>query len=155
MRPYRSTVARRVFVDQHVKRAVGDGLPRTLRYLLVGGMAWVIDIAVFALCVTGVGVASAQLLARLSGAIVAFFGHKVFVFGEDSLEPATVARQALRYVSLWVLSVTISTLALIGLIDHAGVHALSAKVAVESAMVAMNYLVMRSVVFRPADARKG
>lgn len=118
-----------------------------MRYLLIGGLAWLVDVLVFALSVSSVGVASAQLGARVCGAFVAFSGHKLFVFRQTDLQLAAVATQAVRYAALWLLSFTISALALIGLIDQAGVPALTAKVGVEIGIVALNYLVMRAFVF--------
>lgn len=147
-------VVRRLVADRGGKTALGDGRARALRYLLVGGLAWLLDVAVFALCVGGIGVAPAQLCARVGGAVFAFFGHRVFVFRATDGRPATIASQAVRYATLWLLSFAVSTLALIGLIDHAGVHALTAKLGVEIGVVAMNYLVLGSLIFPPARPTK-
>jgi putative flippase GtrA len=122
---------------------------RPTKYLLVGGAAWVADVAVFALSVNALGVVPAQCSARIVGAVLAFFGHKLFVFGEHDLRRLTLAAQALRYTALWIVSFALSTLALVALIAHAGIPPLPSKVFVEAGIVVLNYLVMRGLVFIP------
>lgn len=127
---------------------------RPVRYLLVGGTAWLADVAIFLFFVGGVGIAAAQLFARATGAVVAFFGHKWLVFEEKDNETATLRRQALAYAGLWILAYGVGTSALIVLIDQLGLQPLVAKILVEIAIVAMNYLVMKEWIFR-ASAKKG
>lgn len=122
---------------------------RPTKYLLVGGVAWVADVAVFALSINALGVVPAQCCARVAGAVLAFFGHKFFVFREYDLRRPTLTAQALRYTALWVLSFTLTTLALVALIAHADIAALPAKVLVEACIVVLNYLVLRGLVFAP------
>lgn len=135
-----------------MSRVLGVGSARVVRYLLTGGVAWLADFAVFTVCLASVGIAMAQLFARITGAIVAFIGHKLFVFGELDYQPATLARQTMRYVALGIWSYALSTLALIGLIERAGVNAIVAKVIVETGIVVMNYLVMKALIFQPHPA---
>jgi putative flippase GtrA len=127
---------------------------RVFRYLIIGGVAWLVDITVFTLSLNAVGTISAQLYARTLGATVAFIGHKFLVFRESDIRPTTIVNQAFRYIALWLLSFTISTLALVGLIDCIGAHALTAKVGVEIGIVAMNFLLMRSLIFQPARKKR-
>ena len=125
---------------------------RVTRYLLMGGVAWLVDVAVFSLCLPSLGVVLAQVSARTAGAVVAFLGHKLVVFRALDSEPATVGLQLVGYSALWVFSLGVSTLALIGLIEHVGVNAIAAKVVVEAGIVVMNYLVMKGFIFRPSTA---
>lgn len=136
-----------------VRHVFGARSPLMFRYLLTGGAAWVVDGTVFVLTLSAFGVVLAQLFARIVGAAVAFFGHKLFVFREVGVQPSTLVSQSLRYVGLWFFSYTVSTLALVGLIDHVGMNAIAAKVMVESGIVGMNYLVMKSLIFRPLAAK--
>jgi len=136
-----------------VRCVVGVGSARVGRYLLTGGVAWLVDLAVFTLCFPGLGIVVAQFLARTTGALVAFFGHKLFVFGEMDVHTATLARQTLRYAALWVLSYAVSTLALIGLIEHGGVNAIAAKITVEAGILVMNYSVMKAHIFQSRVSR--
>lgn len=76
------------------------------------------------------GIVTAQFLARLAGALLAFLGHKFFVFQEPRTHAAVVGVQALRYAALWVLSYGVSTLGLILLIDYWFLPEIPAKVLV-------------------------
>ncbi len=136
-----------------VKGFPGGESARMLRYLLSGGVAWLADLTVFAVCLGSFGIAIAQLVARISGAVVAFAGHKLFVFGEQDVKPATLIRQALGYAVLWLLSYVASTLALIGLIEYAGMQMLLAKILVEATIIIMNYLIMKALIFRIGMAK--
>jgi putative flippase GtrA len=127
---------------------------RLFRYLLTGAVAWLADVVVFTASLEVLGIALAQLLARTTGAVLAFFGHKLFVFDEVDLQRSTLTRQGVRYAVLWVWSYSVSTLALIGLIDHGGMNPLVAKVLVEVGIVVMNYLVMKGLIF-PSQAGGG
>lgn len=126
---------------------------RPFRYLVTGGVAWVVDVLVFTICLTGLGVVLAQLCARLTGAAVAFIGHKVFVFGERRASRSIVLRQAVGYAALWVFSYAISTFALILLIEQAGVPALLSKALVELGVVTINYFVMKLLIFKSTSKR--
>ena len=136
-----------------MKHDLGIRSLQIFRYLLTGGVAWLADLAVFTLCFAGLGIVVAQFLARTTGAVVAFFGHKLFVFGEMDVQSATLARQTLRYAALWVLAYAVSTLALIGLIEHGGLNAIAAKVMVEAGVLVMNYSVMKALIFQTRESR--
>lgn len=133
----------------------GASSAQVFRYLLIGGLAWLTDFAIFALCLASTNVVFAQLCARIAGGAVGFFGHKLFVFREGSVHPAMVASQTLRYAALWLLSYVVSTLALIGLIEHAGLNATHSKVMVETGIVVMNYLVMKRFIFQHSSEGAG
>lgn len=138
-----------------MKRFQLSSIGQLARYLMTGGVAWLADLAVFTTTFTALGIVAAQFLARTTGAVVAFLGHKLFVFEEKDVQPATIARQGLRYAALWVWSYAVSTLALIGLIERAGLNAVAAKVIVEAGIVVMNYLVMKTLIFHPRPPEKG
>jgi putative flippase GtrA len=132
---------------------VSSELKRLLRYLVVGLLAWAVDLAVFLALIDILGVPASQLAARLTGAAVAFFGHKLLVFREPGMRAATLASQGARYAALWVLAYAVSTLALIGLIEHAAMAAVPAKVLVEAGIVVMNYVIMKTLIFQDRSAR--
>jgi putative flippase GtrA len=140
-------------VKDRIGLAINQDVLRIGRYLLIGVMAWVIDVAVFVACVADLGIVKAQLIARIIGALVSFAGHKLFVFSEMDTKPATVARQAAAYGALWILSYFLSTLGLIGLIDYGGIHSVPAKVMVEMGVVVMNYLVTQRLIFRSGSSK--
>ncbi|MEJ2400134.1 MAG: GtrA family protein [Xanthomonadales bacterium] len=126
---------------------------RPARYLLSGGVAWLVDLGVFTLCLPIGGIAVAQFAARTVGAVVAFVGHKVFVFRAHEFRPRLVMRQSLHFAALWLFSYVSSTLALIGLIDLMEWNVVVSKVVVEAGIILVNYTVMKSLIFRRSEAK--
>jgi putative flippase GtrA len=120
---------------------------------LSGGVAWLVDLAVFTLCLGVGGIAVAQFAARTAGAIVAFIGHKVFVFRAHEYRPRVIARQSAYFAALWLFSYAASTLALIVLIDRMDWNVVVSKILVEVGVVLVNYAVMKSFIFRRVEAK--
>jgi putative flippase GtrA len=106
-----------------------------------------VDFALFVALVAPLGIVGAQLSARVSGALVAFLGHKFFVFQETRTHAVVVGGQALRYTALWFFSYGLSTLGLILLIEYWCLPEIPAKVLVEGFVVVLNYLIMRALIF--------
>ena len=76
------------------------GVGRIFRYLLTGGVAWLVDVAGFTLCLTSVDMLWAQVLARASGAAIGFVGHTFVVFRERDTRPADIISSCLpRHVA--------------------------------------------------------
>lgn len=131
-----------------MKRFLESEKTRPLRYLLSGGVAWLVDLGVFTLCLASGGIAIAQFAARTAGAIVAFIGHKFFVFRAREYRPRILARQSLYFAMLWLFSYVSSTLALIGLIDVLRWNVVVSKIVVEVGVITVNYTVMKSYIFQ-------
>lgn len=120
---------------------------RPFRYLVTGGIAWLVDLAVFTFFLPIVGIAPAQLAARIVGAVVAFVGHKLFVFRSVEGNPSTLAGQSARYAALGILAYISSAVALIFLIEYLHWNVVAAKIIVEVGVVLMNYTVMKTMIF--------
>lgn len=116
-----------------------------LRYLGVGGGAWLVDLAAFLMLYPGLALAAAQLIARTSGAAFGFLGYRLFVFRPRSRR---VRRQMGAYALLWVASYLISVALLTVLINGLGIAALWSKVIAECLSVLFNYLMLKHLVFR-------
>jgi putative flippase GtrA len=95
-----------------------------------------------------IGVLPAQILARLLGAIAAFFGHKLWVFGHPDLRTPVVALQGLGYALLWLLSLALSLSVLAALTQGLGVAPLAAKLFTEALVLILNFSVLRLLIFR-------
>lgn len=134
-----------------MKQFLESTAARPFRYLFSGGVAWLVDLAVFTFFLPGGGIILAQLAARTAGAVVSFIGHKVFVFHARDYHPAALARQTFHFVLLWLFSYIMSTLALIGLIDKMHWNVLAAKLLVEVFILLINYRVMKLFIFHAAD----
>ncbi|MET0050115.1 MAG: GtrA family protein, partial [Candidatus Thiodiazotropha sp.] len=118
-----------------------------LRYLLVGGVAWLVDFTLFTLTYSALGIFIAQTLARVAGALVGFAGHKWVVFRNHSTQAGSTRNQALQYGLLWLFSY-VSSLALLYLLVHlAGLHPVIAKLITETVILGFNFATMRRYIF--------
>ncbi|MET0067255.1 MAG: GtrA family protein [Candidatus Thiodiazotropha sp.] len=118
-----------------------------MRYLLVGGIAWLVDFSLFTLAYTSLGIVLAQTLARIAGALVGFAGHKLVVFRDRSAQAASVRNQALQYALLWLFSYLASLVLLYLFIDSAGLHPVIAKLLTETVILGFNFATMRRYIF--------
>jgi putative flippase GtrA len=132
------------FIRNLIEKTVS---PQFSRYLLVGIVAWTIDFMVFALCHTPLGVVWAQTTARVSGAITAFAGHKVFVYNNKDFTRRELGKQALSYLLLWLFSYLLSIGSIILFIDIIGLDPISAKLVTEIILVGVNYITMKRLIF--------
>ncbi len=122
-------------------------LQRFGRYLLVGGVAWLVDIVIFMLLWPLAGVLTAQILARLLGAIAGFFGHKLWVFERATLNLSVVARQGLAYSAMWLSSLLVSLILLVTLTTGLGLKPFTAKILAEGVVLILNFAVLSRLIF--------
>lgn len=118
-----------------------------LRYLVVGATAWVIDFAVFIGFYPVIGIVAAQTAARVTGALVAFAGHKVFVFNDMKSSQGMIRRQAFQYLLLWLLSYAISVACILLLVDILALHPVASKLITEAIVICINFVTMRRFIF--------
>jgi putative flippase GtrA len=121
------------------------------RYLLVGAIAWVFDYLLFVVLFPFIGVIAAQTVARISGAVLTFFGHKLFVHRDRRSEGRVVSSQVLAYFLVWMLSYTLSLAGLVLVIDHWDWHPVIAKLLVEAVILGLNFVLIRRI-FRQTDS---
>jgi putative flippase GtrA len=121
-------------------------------YLVVGVVAWLVDLAIYHALWPLIGIAAGQLLARIAGAVTAFLLNrwKTFKAGKGL---AGIGSQAFNYVVLLVLNWAI-TVGLIYFLSYGlDMHPLTAKIVVDIAVVPGNYLFMKYWVFRSGTCR--
>lgn len=118
-----------------------------LRYLLVGASAWVVDFVIFIALYSVIGIVGAQTLARITGALVSFAGHKVFVFDDRQFSQGTVWRQAYQYLLLWLISYAISVGCILLFIDLFMLHPIVSKLITEVIIIFINFVTMRRFIF--------
>lgn len=130
-------------------------IAQTLRYLVSGGVAWLVDFATFAALYGPFGLFWAQTAARTAGALTAFVGHKLFVFGDPHRQARLVVRQALQYAMLWLLSYGLSLVGIFTLTELAGFGPLVAKLMVESLLLVLNFITMKYLIFCDCPGSRG
>jgi putative flippase GtrA len=117
------------------------------RYLVVGVVAWIVDFLIFALAYSLAGIVWAQTGARIGGAIVAFLGHKVFVYNSRNFTRREVGKQAVGYLLLWMFSYLLSLGSIILLTQVLGLDPIPAKLVTEIILVGINYITMKQLIF--------
>ncbi len=125
-------------------------IAQLLRYVLVGGVVYLCDLAVFALLLAAAPAAhlAANLAGRLAGAAVGFVLHRQFTFSWAQRDGR--ARQALAYASVLIANIAVSTFLLWLAVDRAGIDPLAARIMVDAVVIAAAFVAGRQFVYRPA-----
>ncbi len=124
-----------------------------LKFSLSSLAAFVVDFVAFlALMTLGDGLAFAVVAARVLSSTFNYLTNRRFVFGSD----ASATRSATRYYALVVALVVLNYVVLRVLIGELSLDVVLAKLATETALFTISYLVQRRYVFTSSsDARIG
>ncbi|MDD5275593.1 MAG: GtrA family protein [Methylovulum sp.] len=120
-----------------------------LRYLFSGGVAYVVDVSLFAglHLWLQLPIAIANVPARAAGAITAYGLNHIWTF-RYSL--ARVKYSALRYLGLWLINTGLSTILLQLLNDYSATsfYTINLKAMIELLLVLSNFTVCKFWVFK-------
>jgi putative flippase GtrA len=125
-----------------------------LRYLVVGGASFAVDLTVFLLMVRHFGVSpqTSQIVSRTAGALFGFGGHKYFSFANHGRVARHSTRaQAMGYVAIAVGGILLSPIVLSGMLAITSVLSM-AKVLNEIVMVCINFVVLRALFSYQSDS---
>ena len=123
---------------------------RIARFVLVGGVLFGLDLAVFMALVSGVelDVGWAQVVSVTIRTLVGFALHKWFTFRGDTADGAgTTARQGVLYLIQGAVNVPISALVVVACVWLLGGWPLGGKVLAEGVMLAEVYVLYRFFVY--------
>jgi putative flippase GtrA len=119
------------------------------RYVLTGGILYGIDLGAFLFCckVLGLNIMLSQGIARTLGAIVGFFGHKYFSFGNKKLEDGfySMASQGGKYLFVTVFNVFFSPFLVYAFAWVFSGHLIVTKVVAEIILVIETYFLLRLI----------
>lgn len=128
-----------------------------ISYVFFGAATTFVNFAVYTLSVSVIGIDSltaANLISWLFAVTFAFFTNKLFVFTSTSFAPHTVLREGITFIASRVLSGAVEVflpepLVWLGL-DAAllGVEGSIAKLVVSIAVIILNYVFSKLLVFR-------
>ena len=123
-----------------------------LLFLLVGGIQYALDAALFAvLVVAGVAVTPANVTARACAAGAGFVLNRYWTFGHRGDDARRLLGSLARFGALWAAMTVLSTLGIQALRAAYGSEdtvAILAKLAVEAVLAVLSFLVSRYWVFR-------
>lgn len=125
-----------------------DGIGTFSRYLVTGGVLFLIDLSVFLALVRLVGCepALAQPIGRATGAIAGFFGHRYVTFFQNRGNPRHgIAVQGSGYLVVSVAMLLITPFVLLFFLHISGGDLVAAKVLTEIFAVIAVYLSLRFV----------
>lgn len=117
-------------------------------YLLIGGLQWLVDWGVMVLLShLGLAVEGANVCGRISGAMLGFWLNGRITFAGDGTRIG--GTQLRRFVTLWLCTTLVSTLALGRIDDVFGLQwAWLAKPAIELSLGVVGFLVSRHWVYK-------
>lgn len=119
-------------------------------YLIIGALQLLLDWAVFVLATAaGLPVVPGNLAGRLAGMLLGFWLNGRITFATTDGQQRLGWRRFARFLPLWLLLTTASTL-LVSAADHAlGLqYAWLAKPLVEGGLAVISFLLLRQVVYR-------
>lgn len=121
-------------------------------YIMVGVISWVVDVAIYHLSWSLIGIVAGQFLARIAGAATAFLLNRRMTFRTNK-DVSGVGLQAVKYTTLLVLNWAVTVGLIYGLIYSLSMHPLTAKILLDIVIVPGNYLVMKYWVFPHSSTR--
>jgi putative flippase GtrA len=128
---------------------------QVVRFLVVGGTATVLDLAVYLLLTgAGAGPVVAKALSFLSGMMLSFLGNKFWTFGSQRWSAAEPTAYAVVYGSTLAINVTLNGLALhllAGALSPAWGMGVAFVIATGTTTV-LNFLGLRLAAFRSPAA---
>lgn len=125
---------------------------QTLLFLLVGGLQYVLDAALFAVFISlGLATTPANVLSRATAAAGGFLANRYITFSKRDDTAKSFGSSLLRFVMLWLVMTVLST-SLIVLIKHAFGTSFEIQVAgkllVEAVLAVASFLASKYWVFR-------
>ena len=125
-------------------------LRQVVGFGLVGAAQLAVDWLCFvALTWLGVAVVPANLVGRVAGASLGFWGNGRFTFARPGEAPRLGRRRLWRYAIFWLAMSLLSTLAVLALDQLRGLHAAwLGKPAVDAALAALGFLAAKYWIYR-------
>lgn len=138
-----------------IKKTQNVRIMQMIRYIFVGGSAFLVEYAVFSLLIIYMsgGVINlffVQTTSFICGLFVSFFGNKSYTFRQSihQTHAHTIGRQSIMYASLALCNLVVTNILLAILVKQLGIPALVAKVCVMVAVAVWNFLLFKKVIFR-------
>ncbi len=122
-----------------------------LRYLIIALLSFAIDISIFALLhITGLGILSSLIIARVISGLFNFYNNKVVVY--KALGNQSLRREALGFTLLAIAVIMVSYGFISILHEHFGIGVITSKVLVDATLFICNFIIQKCFIFyRPSD----
>lgn len=128
---------------------IAKNLKSVTRYFITGGIVYLVDVLTFSLIVLATPdyYQAANIVARLTGAIIGFFLHKYFTFS-DNQQTRNKKTQLFQYTVLFTTNICFSAALLYLLIDQFRSNPFVARIITDVLVISASYLVSRYIIFK-------
>ncbi len=122
-------------------------LPRPLRYLLSGGTAAVVNLALLALFVEifGLWYLAAAVVAFTLALLVSFALQKFFTFADHTRTTDVLARQFSIYTTIALINIALNTILMYLLVERLFLHYLISQVVASGTIALYSFFIYRAV----------
>lgn len=126
-----------------------------LRYLIIGGVTTLIDLAAFALLeTTGMNYLVAKSIAWVLAVAFAFWGNKQIVFRTETRDARGVAKEAGSFLAMRLITLGISLGFMYIAVDLLGWNENLSNLICNIVVIILNYILSKLIVFRKKDDPK-
>lgn len=121
-----------------------------INYIVFGVMTTVVNFAVYFLCVNVIGVyyIESNIIAWFLAVLFAYVTNRIYVFERVNFSTSGIIKEAILFFLSRFLSGAIETASLYIMVDIIGINNGTAKIEVAVAVVILNYIFSKLVVFR-------
>ena len=136
----------------HDKLRNNKHVHQLLRYILVGGSAFVTEYLLFILLMHALTVNGkltyAQTLSFMGGLVVSFMGNRSITFSHHDAEyKHTRMNQFSKYVVLALINLLVTNVLIYVLVNSAGILPFVAKIEVMVAVACWNFVIFKKLIF--------
>lgn len=121
-----------------------------LRYLIIGGLTTVIDILVFALCnsIIGLSYTVSKIISWAFAVVFAFVGNKKIVFQAAGWDRESLLREGGSFLIMRLITLGISLGLLYLMIDLGGWSENFSNILANIVVIILNYVFSKLIIFR-------
>lgn len=123
---------------------------RVLRYLIVGGLTFLLNLAVFVLCYNSLkmGLAISNVISWIVAVLFAFFTNKYFVFRTISPSRREFIKEMFLFFGARVLSLIIELILMWLMVDVFVINSSVSKIICQVVVIVLNYIFSKLFVFK-------
>ena len=127
-----------------------------INYIIFGGMTTVVNFVVYFLCVDIIEIyyIAANVVAWFLSVLFAYITNRIYVFERVNFSISGVVKEAILFFLSRLFSGAVETASLYIMVDIIGISSSAAKIEVAIAVVILNYIFSKLIVFRRHGLKK-
>ena len=124
-----------------------------LLYLFFGGLAFIVNVSVYALMELIVHHLAANIVAWIAGVLFAFWSNKKWVFQSNVMSTGGVLKELASFSAGRLITLGLEELILWIGIDLIGMGSMFIKIAAQVVVTIVNYIISKWLVFKKNDGQ--